>query len=104
MAKIYSRSAIKVAQEKGLKYIDFFTAITNATEKAEVGSPESQLGYYLEDGLHLSKAGNALLFNLLLETIAKEYPDCTVEQLGMELPDHKTVDTDNLEETLKLQL
>jgi hypothetical protein len=59
---------------------------------------------YLGDGLHLSIKGNRLFFDKLMQLIKEKIPECNPDTMTMPLPDHKVVDINNLENSLKIQM
>ncbi|WMV52209.1 hypothetical protein MTR67_045594 [Solanum verrucosum] len=58
--RIYSEAGIKLAQELGLKYIDFWSALQE---------PSDWMDTVFWDGLHLTKEGSAIVFHKIAEVI-----------------------------------
>jgi lysophospholipase L1-like esterase len=49
-------------------------------------APQSALTPFLEDGLHLSALGNQMLFEGVLSTICRNWPELNPDKLEMQLP------------------
>ncbi|KAJ2772988.1 isoamyl acetate-hydrolyzing esterase [Coemansia nantahalensis] len=74
----YAGMAMAVARELGIPHVDLYSAINDAAKTAAAQDPHGRLeGYdrYLVDGLHLSSGGNKLLYDLIIKTIAANWPE-----------------------------
>ncbi|KAG8876031.1 hypothetical protein FRB98_007503 [Tulasnella sp. 332] len=79
--KAYAEAVLELAKELNLPVVDFYTAVDAASGGADEG-----LEKFLSDGLHLTVAGYAILYDKLVETIASSYPELNHETLPMVYP------------------
>ncbi|KAJ2352263.1 isoamyl acetate-hydrolyzing esterase [Coemansia sp. RSA 2618] len=77
--KLYAEKAIQVAQAANVAYADLYTTMEGvmADYRKNISSTDELDGYdkYLIDGIHLNSNGSAILFNLIHETITKNWPE-----------------------------
>eukprot|EP00586_Coscinodiscus_wailesii_P013468 CAMPEP_0172511498 /NCGR_PEP_ID=MMETSP1066-20121228/236956_1 /TAXON_ID=671091 /ORGANISM="Coscinodiscus wailesii, Strain CCMP2513" /LENGTH=313 /DNA_ID=CAMNT_0013290901 /DNA_START=60 /DNA_END=1001 /DNA_ORIENTATION=+ len=71
----YARGAEEVAQEVGVPCLNLWDKMQS--------SDENWGSKYFYDGLHFSKEGNALVGQLLLETISQHFPELKVVPCGI---------------------
>ena len=83
----YAQIVRDVAAQHNLPLVDLF-ALTN------VQQPE-QTNPYLCDGLHLSPAGNLLLYRAILQCIDEQLPHLALRQLPLDAPYHANITPDN---------
>lgn len=88
--KLYSAAAQSVAAEFGVPFIDLFTRTS-----------EAQWNALLVDGLHPNAQGNRLIFDLLVETIAKSYPHIAADKLPVDSFPFGKIPGGSLEDTEK---
>ncbi|KAL4896854.1 SGNH hydrolase-type esterase domain-containing protein [Aspergillus ambiguus] len=92
--KIYADAAREIATSSGIPVADAWTAFMTAAGWKEgdalVGSKEipnnTKLESLLTDGLHLTTEGYRLLFEVVMETIRKNYPGLSPEELPWVYP------------------
>ncbi|KIK59855.1 hypothetical protein GYMLUDRAFT_44325, partial [Collybiopsis luxurians FD-317 M1] len=87
----YAEAVRDVAREEGVGLVDIWTKAWDAA-----GHDERTLSNYLYDGLHLNGAGYQLMYDAVLETIAKTYPELHPDNLEMVFPHWTMVDRDNV--------
>ncbi|KAJ2440269.1 isoamyl acetate-hydrolyzing esterase [Coemansia sp. RSA 2440] len=75
----YAAKAIEVAQAANVAYVDLHTGMEDvvAEYRKNISSTDVLDGYdnYLIDGIHLNVNGSAILFGLIHDTIAKNWPE-----------------------------
>ncbi|KAG8954694.1 hypothetical protein FRC04_011127 [Tulasnella sp. 424] len=91
VTKKYAEAVIKLGQELNVPVLDVYTPIWEATDN---GDPK-KLERYLYDGLHLSKEGYAVLYDLLIQTIKTKFPELHYDALPMDFPGWKDLDWSN---------
>jgi len=96
--KLYAECAVKVAKKVAESHANCFSIDIWTEMQANPNWKE-----YLNDGLHLSKKGNRLVYDKLMQLIKAKIPECHVDKIPMQIVDHKEVDRKNLEECLKLK-
>ncbi|KAG8898359.1 hypothetical protein FRB99_007492 [Tulasnella sp. 403] len=69
-SKLYVDAVTEIGRENGIPVVDMHDPIWTAT-----GGDPDKLAEYLNDGLHLTKAGYTILYDRLIETIKKSYPE-----------------------------
>ncbi|KIK58173.1 hypothetical protein GYMLUDRAFT_171437 [Collybiopsis luxurians FD-317 M1] len=77
----YAETVKDVAREEGVGLVDIWTKTWDAA-----GHDERTLSNYLHDGLHLNGAGYQLMYDAVLETIAKTYPKLHPDNLEKVFP------------------
>ncbi|KAI9726396.1 MAG: hypothetical protein M1834_009024 [Cirrosporium novae-zelandiae] len=100
-AKIYAEMTRKVAKELNVPVVDTWTAFMTKAGWKEgeplVGSkecpPNSVLRELLLDGLHFDGPGYKILYEELMKSIEKEWPDQMPDKLEMPLPEWRTAPT-----------
>ncbi|CAM9475692.1 unnamed protein product, partial [Phaeothamnion confervicola] len=89
---MYARACKDAAGELGIPAVDAFSGFG--------GGDPAKSALLLSDGLHLSAAGNSLLFGLIKETVRLHYPALLPEQLKMHAPLWSSVDPKHPEKQL----
>ncbi|KAF5391475.1 hypothetical protein D9757_001940 [Collybiopsis confluens] len=84
----YAEIVKDVALEKKVGIVDIWTRIWDAA-----GRDEGALNKYLGDGLHLNGAGYELVYDGLLETIRKSFPELHPDNVEMIFPHWTSVVT-----------
>jgi lysophospholipase L1-like esterase len=74
--KLYAEAATGVGEKEGIPVVDIWNAIYDAA-----GRDERALSQFLWDGLHLNAAGYGILYDALIETILKNYPELHYDKL-----------------------
>ncbi|PFH52434.1 hypothetical protein AMATHDRAFT_74226 [Amanita thiersii Skay4041] len=77
----YAAAVKTVAEQKKVAVVDVWTALYEAA-----GEDERTLSKFLVDGLHLNEAGYQIVYDELMKTIQKEYPDVYYENLPFTFP------------------
>ncbi|OWZ00248.1 hypothetical protein PHMEG_00028604 [Phytophthora megakarya] len=67
MAGKYARACVEVAAKVKVPVLDLYTHFNNMTTAKRSG--------YLQDGLHFSKSGHVVVYNMLVDLIKKEFPE-----------------------------
>ncbi|GAB1517379.1 isoamyl acetate-hydrolyzing esterase [Rhizoctonia solani] len=79
--KSYAQAVIDVGSSRGIPVIDLWTALWK-----EAGEVEQGLEPLLPDGLHCNEKSYAILYELLIETIVKHYPELHFDKLPKVYP------------------
>ncbi|KAJ3733063.1 SGNH hydrolase-type esterase domain-containing protein [Lentinula guzmanii] len=87
----YAQTVKDIAQEEEVGIIDIWTKMWDAA-----GHDEQSLSDYLYDGLHLNGAGYQLMYDAVLETIEKTYPELHPDRLEMVFPGWGMIDPNNV--------
>ncbi|KAI8068552.1 SGNH hydrolase-type esterase domain-containing protein [Gongronella butleri] len=99
ITKQYADAAKEVAKEKGVPVADIWLRITDKASSSSNG-----LADYLFDGLHLNDNGYKELYDLLMDTIRKHYPEIHPDNLQEEILSWDEVKTDKCQEQLVYRL
>ncbi|OWZ03947.1 hypothetical protein PHMEG_00024238 [Phytophthora megakarya] len=67
MAGKYARECVKAATKAQVPVLDLYSHFNNMTAAKRNG--------YLQDGLHFSKSGHEIVYEMLLDLIRKDFPD-----------------------------
>ncbi|OWY93625.1 Isoamyl acetate-hydrolyzing esterase [Phytophthora megakarya] len=67
MAGQYARACVEAAAKAKVPVLDLYSHFNNMTT--------AKRNSYLQDGLHFSKSGHVIVFEMLLKLIRKEFPD-----------------------------
>ncbi|KAF8911148.1 SGNH hydrolase-type esterase domain-containing protein [Gymnopilus junonius] len=86
----YAEAVRILARDEGVGFVDIWTALWDAAGKEENG-----LAKVLGDGLHLNEAGYAILYDELIKTIGKDYPEVHYDNIGYVFPPWKDIDWEN---------
>jgi len=81
-SKRYVDAVLALGEEFQLPTVNVYQPIWDLTEN---GNP-TKLAIYLGDGLHLTAAGYAILFDELMRTIQTSYPELYPEAVPMQFP------------------
>ncbi|KAF5330647.1 hypothetical protein D9619_006029 [Psilocybe cf. subviscida] len=95
ITRAYANVVREVAQEEGVAFVDAWTALWDAAGREEMG-----LERVMEDGLHLNAAGYAVMYDELMKTIARDYPDVHPNNLGPVFPPWAEIDWSHPEKSL----
>ncbi|KAG8954695.1 hypothetical protein FRC04_011128 [Tulasnella sp. 424] len=87
----YADAVIELGKELNVPALDVYTPIWEATDN---GDPK-KLEKYLYDGLHPSKEGYAVIYDLLIQTIETKFPELHYDALPMVFPGWKDLDWSN---------
>jgi len=89
----YANAVREVGKELGVPVVDVWSAFIKRTGWKEgeplPGTPERQeavLPTLLNDGLHLTPAGNLIVFDELMEVVTTNWPELVPEKLSTPLP------------------
>ncbi|CAG8621607.1 12233_t:CDS:2 [Ambispora leptoticha] len=103
--KSYVDACKEVALRIGVPCADVWSGIMNRLGERKIDEngnmKELKLTDFLCDGLHLGGLGNETIFNVVLDSIRKNWPELDPEKLPLILPDFLSLDMENLEECLK---
>ncbi|KAG8954693.1 hypothetical protein FRC04_011126 [Tulasnella sp. 424] len=91
VTKKFADAVIELGKELDVPVVDVYTPIWKATDN---GDPK-KLGKYLYDGLHLSREGYAVMYELLIQTIKTKFPELHYDALPMVFPGWKDLDWSN---------
>ncbi|GJE98141.1 SGNH hydrolase [Phanerochaete sordida] len=94
--KTYALAAKDVAQQEGVVVVDTWTLLWEAA-----GEKEENLMKFLCDGLHLSSEGYKLVYDALIETILRHYPEIHFDKPFMAYPAWTDLNGANYMEKLK---
>ena len=83
----YAQCVRDIAQRRSLPMVDLF-ALTDVQQPGA-------LNPYLCDGLHLSPAGNLLLYKAILAAINQHMPHLAISQLPLDAPYHADMTPEN---------
>jgi hypothetical protein len=108
ITKTYAAASRRVAEKCGVHCVDLYEAITSAaasgsggkgkgkgdgekeketeTEKGKEGEVKEGLGRYLNDGLHLSAEGNAVLVKRIKKLVRLKIPALDGDKLDFDFP------------------
>ncbi|KAG9046758.1 hypothetical protein FS837_003688 [Tulasnella sp. UAMH 9824] len=87
----YADAVIELGKELNVPVLDVYTPIWEATDNGDTKKLET----YLYDGLHLSKPGYTVVYDLLIQTIETKYPELHYDALPMDFPGWKDLDWEN---------
>ncbi|KAK7054947.1 isoamyl acetate-hydrolyzing esterase [Paramarasmius palmivorus] len=79
--KEYAEAVKDVAREEEVAVVDIWTGLWDAA-----GREQQQLSRYLNDGLHLNAAGYGIMYEKLIETIGRIYPELHPDSLKYVFP------------------
>ncbi|KAF8610808.1 GDSL Lipase/Acylhydrolase [Ceratobasidium sp. AG-I] len=94
--KSYAEAVIDIGKKRGLPAVDLWTALWK-----EAGETEKGLSPLLPDGLHCNEKSYKILFDLLIETISKHYPELHYDKLPHVYPRWDQIDWKNPRPSLK---
>ena len=97
VTRTYAEACVALGGELGVPTVDLYAAFLAREDWPSL----------LQDGLHPSPAGHAVIGEAVLAAIAKHYPELTPQsyedrdasKLPMDAPDHKDIRTDDLDGT-----
>jgi len=92
----YAEAVKGVGAEKGVPVLDVWTLLYEAA-----GRDERKLDKFMDDGLHLNAVGYELVFNALIDTIKREWPEIHHDALPMVFPGWAEIDIHHLEPSLQ---
>ncbi|KZV96497.1 GDSL Lipase/Acylhydrolase [Exidia glandulosa HHB12029] len=88
--KMYADAVRAVGAERGVPVIDMWSAIWDAAGQTTEG-----LGQFLPDGLHLNAAGYKYAYDLIVETIATNWPELKHENVKEVFTLWENIDKEN---------
>lgn len=91
----YAEAVKEVGKKEGVPVVDVWTKLYDA-----VGRDERKLDKFMDDGLHLNAVGYGVMYELLIETIGKEFPEIHYDKLPQVFKGWADIDVDNLELSL----
>jgi len=94
----YAQAVQEIGDEEDIAVVDAWTLLWDAA-----GKDEASLDRYLTDGLHLSLAGNEIIYRQLMETIRQRHPEVYHENLRTRFPGWADINWDNPSESLYLE-
>ncbi|KAJ3845241.1 SGNH hydrolase-type esterase domain-containing protein [Lentinula raphanica] len=89
--RLYAETVKDIAREEEVGIIDIWTKMWDAARHNE-----QALEKFLYDGLHLNDAGYQIMYDAVLETIEKTYPELHPDNLEMVFPGWATIDPNNV--------
>ncbi|KAF4615336.1 hypothetical protein D9613_003243 [Agrocybe pediades] len=95
ITRSYADAVGEVAVAQKVAFVDVWTAIWEAA-----GKSEPALAKYLGDGLHLNEEGYDIMYEELIKTIAKEYPDVHYDNMKYVFPPWAEIDWEHPEKSL----
>ncbi|KDR81822.1 hypothetical protein GALMADRAFT_135217 [Galerina marginata CBS 339.88] len=87
VTRAYAEAVANVAKEEGVGYVDVWTPLWEAA-----GKEEKKLEKFLSDGLHLTGEGYKVVYDELMTTIAKQYPEVHYDNLKLVFPPWDEID------------
>ncbi|KAF8968372.1 SGNH hydrolase-type esterase domain-containing protein [Flammula alnicola] len=90
ITRAYAEAVRDVALAEGVAFVDVWTALWEAA-----GKEEQALSEFLGDGLHLNGNGYQVMYEELIKTIAKKYPEVHYDNLGYVFPPWAEIDWEN---------
>jgi len=78
VTKAYAEAVKEVGKKEDILVLDTWTALYEAADRQE-----KQLEKFMDDGLHLNVAGYGIVYDLLITTIRKEFPELQYDKLPM---------------------
>ena len=98
----YANACVKLAKELECPVVDVHAEILKRVreEGGELVDEQSALGKYLCDGLHLSKEGNAVVHEAIVDTLCRELPEISPEKLSRPFPPWGELDFEDLTQSL----
>lgn len=99
----YSQVCRQVANTKNIAFIDLWDAFRKAGgwTEAQVMEDLVLLGALLPDGIHFSDKGYAVMYDLLIPTIEKHYPQLLSSALDQMLANFRDIDPHDLNSIYK---
>ncbi|CAE6462707.1 unnamed protein product [Rhizoctonia solani] len=94
--KAYAEAVVDIGNKRNVPVVDLWAALWK-----EAGEVEKGLEPLLPDGLHCNERSYAVLYNLLLETISKHYPELHFDKLPKVYPAWDEIDWENPGPSLK---
>ncbi|THH04560.1 hypothetical protein EW146_g10146 [Bondarzewia mesenterica] len=79
--RTYAEEVVKLGEREGVPVVDAWTRLWEAA-----GKEERALETYLYDGLHVNEAGYKVVYDGIVEVIAKYYPELRHEEVKYKLP------------------
>lgn len=100
--KAYAEACISVSKKLKIPVVDIYSEMNNVAQFQKVSSGKywENLEEMLCDGLHLSRKGNNLVIDCLLDSIRANYPHLQNHKLERIFPYHEDVDVSNLEKSI----
>jgi lysophospholipase L1-like esterase len=95
----YVQACEDLANELNIPVLNSWKLITD-----KVTSTNATLNDFLSDGIHLSSLGNETLFNELLDTIQKNWPELNPDNMKPLTPLWTELNVDNVDKSLEQQL
>ncbi|KAI9495538.1 GDSL Lipase/Acylhydrolase [Zychaea mexicana] len=92
----YAQAVRDVAQEHKVVVADLWQTLM------DFGT--DHMAEYLLDGLHLNAKGNQVMYELLIETIKRHFPEIHPDNLEMELPGFRDLPRENFDDLLQFRL
>ncbi|KAF8520171.1 GDSL Lipase/Acylhydrolase [Hysterangium stoloniferum] len=96
VTKAYAEAVKEIGTKEGVPVLDTWTALYDAADRQE-----KQLEKFMDDGLHLNAAGYGVVYDLLIATIEKEFPELQHDKLPMVFKPWAEIDIRNPASSLK---
>ncbi|CAE6482109.1 unnamed protein product [Rhizoctonia solani] len=94
--KAYAEAVVDIGNKRNVPVVDLWAALWK-----EAGEAEKGLEALLPDGLHCNERSYAVLYDLLLETISRHYPELHFDKLPKVYPAWDEIDWKNPGPSLK---
>lgn len=100
--KVYSETMRSVAVKFNVPFIDLWTSFQEwgGWSEMQLINETAHLGDLLVDGVHYSPKAYEILYEKVIETICIHYPELTPENLTTKLSLWRSIDPENIEQTI----
>lgn len=100
--KEYSELAKMVAEKHGIPFIDLWQGlrIAGGWSEDQLLKQDTDLGEFLLDNVHLNCNGYKVLYDLLMDSIRKNYPELSPEEMDFRCQYWRSIDPNNIEGTI----
>ncbi|CAL1703746.1 unnamed protein product [Somion occarium] len=95
----YAEAVKIVGAQEGVPVIDLWTILYDAC-----GRVEEKLSEYLYDGLHVNQKGYQVVFDEIIKTVSKHYPELHYDKLQNVFIGHADINFENLRESLQKRI
>ncbi|KIJ44177.1 hypothetical protein M422DRAFT_779656 [Sphaerobolus stellatus SS14] len=96
VTKQYAEAVKEVGKRHGVPVVDIWTVFYDA-----VGRDEKKLAKFMDDGLHLNAEGYEVMYDSLIQTITKEFPEIHYEKLPSVFAPWAEIDLKDIENSVQ---
>ncbi|KAF8162905.1 SGNH hydrolase-type esterase domain-containing protein [Crassisporium funariophilum] len=97
VTRAYAKGVQEVGMAEGVPVVDVWTTLWIGADRNE-----RELKKYLRDGLHLNAEGYRVMYDAMIATIAREYPEVHYDNLPYSFPAWAEINWENPAESLLL--